>query len=157
MPGVKRVTIQSQSTTNASSVSQAAAHAALSGDQSFVAEACAVYKDRHDFVVERLNQKWTKEGRLPIGIGIGINTGEVTVGNLGSDLFIDYTVIGDAVNLACRLEQNAKAWQVLISRSTYEEVKEAVEVLSLPKMTVKGKAEPVEVFQVVRPLSSSRS
>ncbi len=49
-------TIQSQSTTNASSVSQAAARAALSGDQSFVAEACAVYKERHDFVVERLNQ-----------------------------------------------------------------------------------------------------
>jgi len=49
-------TIQSQSTTNASSVSQAAARAALTGDQSFVAEACAVYKERHDFVIERLNQ-----------------------------------------------------------------------------------------------------
>jgi aspartate aminotransferase len=49
-------TIQGQSTTNASSVSQAAARAALTGDQSFVAEACAVYKERHDFVVERLNQ-----------------------------------------------------------------------------------------------------
>ncbi len=49
-------TIQSQSTTNASSVSQAAARAALAGDQSFVTEACAIYKERHDFVVERLNQ-----------------------------------------------------------------------------------------------------
>ncbi len=49
-------TIQGQSTTNASSVSQAAARAALTGDQSFVAEACAVYKERHDFVVERLNE-----------------------------------------------------------------------------------------------------
>ena len=49
-------TIQSQSTTNASSISQAAARAALTGDQSFVAEACTIYKERHDFVIERLNQ-----------------------------------------------------------------------------------------------------
>jgi adenylate cyclase len=100
--------------------------------------------------VKRLNQKWVGEGRPAIGVGMGINTGDVTVGNLGSPDFMDYTVIGDTVNLACRLEQNAKAGDILITQSTYEEVKALVEMERLEPIKVKGKSEPVPVYRVLR-------
>ncbi|MEK7294017.1 MAG: adenylate/guanylate cyclase domain-containing protein, partial [Nitrospirota bacterium] len=76
--------------------------------------------------ITQLNQKLTAEGRRTIGVGMGINTGDVTVGNLGSKDFLDYTVIGDAVNLACRLEENAKAGEIIITQATYDEVKDVV-------------------------------
>jgi len=65
---------------------------------------------------EELVAEWQRQGRQPIAAGIGINTGRVVVGNLGSSAFIDYTVIGDDVNLACRLEQVARAGQILPER-----------------------------------------
>jgi adenylate cyclase len=100
--------------------------------------------------VTRLNQKWAAEGRRTIGVGMGINTGEVTVGNLGSKDYMDYTVIGDAVNLACRIEQNAKAGDVLITQATYDEVKPLIEAEPLEPMRVKGKSEPIPVYRVLR-------
>lgn len=100
--------------------------------------------------IARLNQKLTAEGRRTIGVGMGINTGDVTVGNLGSKDFLDYTVIGDAVNLACRLEQNAKAGEIIITRSTYDEVKDVVEVEPMEPIRVKGKVEPIPIYRVVR-------
>lgn len=99
--------------------------------------------------VNRLNQRWAEEGRTAIGVGMGINTGDVTVGNLGSLEFLDYTVIGDTVNLACRLEQNAKAGHILITQATYDEVKDLVEVERMEPIKVKGKSEPVPVYRVV--------
>jgi adenylate cyclase len=98
----------------------------------------------------RLNQKWTAEGRRTIGVGMGINTGNVTVGNLGSRDFLNYTVIGDAVNLACRLEQNAKAGEIIITQATYDAVKDVVEVESMEPIRVKGKSEPIPIYRVVR-------
>ncbi len=100
--------------------------------------------------IARLNQKLTAEGRRTIGVGMGINTGDVTVGNLGSKDFLDYTVIGDAVNLACRLEQNAKAGEIIITWSTYDEVKDVVEVEPMEPIRVKGKVEPIPIYRVVR-------
>jgi adenylate cyclase len=100
--------------------------------------------------IARLNQKLTAEGRRTIGVGMGINTGDVTVGNLGSKDFLDYTVIGDAVNLACRLEQNAKAGDIIITQATYEEVKDAVEVEPMEPIRVKGKSEPIPIYRVLR-------
>jgi len=100
--------------------------------------------------VMRLNQKWAAEGRPVIGVGMGINTGEVTVGNLGSKDYMDYTVIGDAVNLACRIEQNAKAGDVLITQATYEQVKTLIEAEPLEPIRVKGKREPIPVYRVLR-------
>jgi adenylate cyclase len=107
--------------------------------------------------VAALNQKWAAEGRQTIGVGMGINTGEVTVGNLGSKDFLDYTVIGDAVNLACRLEQNAKAGEIIITQTTYDEVKHAVEVDSLEPIRVKGKSEPIPIYRVLRRLPGSQA
>ena len=100
--------------------------------------------------IARLNQKLTAEGRRTIGVGMGINTGDVTVGNLGSKDFLDYTVIGDAVNLACRLEQNAKAGEIIITQATYEEVRDVVEVEPMEPIRVKGKGEPIPVYRVLR-------
>ena len=100
--------------------------------------------------IARLNQKLTAEGRRTIGVGMGINTGDVTVGNLGSKDFLDYTVIGDAVNLACRLEQNAKAGEIIITQATSDEVKDAVEVEPMEPILVKGKREPIPIYRVLR-------
>ncbi|MBI4400748.1 MAG: adenylate/guanylate cyclase domain-containing protein [Nitrospirae bacterium] len=106
--------------------------------------------------VTTLNQKWAAEGRQTIGVGMGINTGEVTVGNLGSKDFLDYTVIGDTVNLACRLEQNAKAGEIIITQATYDEVKHAVEVEPMEPIRVKGKSEPIPIYRVMRRLPGSQ-
>jgi adenylate cyclase len=100
--------------------------------------------------VNTLNQKWLTEGRRTIGVGMGINTGDVTVGNLGSKDFLDYTVIGDTVNLACRLEQNAKAGDIIITQATYDEVKQAVEAEPMEPIKVKGKSEPIPIYRVVK-------
>lgn len=99
--------------------------------------------------VARLNRKWGAEGRRTIGVGMGINTGEVTVGNLGSREFLDYTVIGDAVNLACRLEEHARAGEILIGQATYDEVRKAIDAEPLEPIRVKGKSEPIPIYRVV--------
>lgn len=97
-----------------------------------------------------LRLRWAAQGLPAIQVGMGINTGRVVVGNLGSSDFIDYTVIGDHVNLACRLEQVAEGDQILLSEATFREVKEWVEAKMLEPIGVKGKAEPVRVYELLR-------
>ncbi len=84
-----------------------------------------------------------------IAIGIGINTGPVTVGYIGSEERTDYTAIGDAVNLAARLEKQALGEQIIISRSTYDELGGRFPVRPAGEILVKGKMLPVQIYEVL--------
>jgi adenylate cyclase len=96
-----------------------------------------------------LNQEGTNRGWPDLRVGIGVNTGVVTAGNIGSPKRIDYTVIGDAVNVSSRLCSNAQPGQILISESTVAEVGGLFELRSLDPLQLKGKSAPMPVFSVV--------
>ncbi|MDP4161213.1 MAG: adenylate/guanylate cyclase domain-containing protein, partial [Bacillota bacterium] len=83
-----------------------------------------------------------------VSFGIGLNSGPAVVGNIGSQERLDYTAIGDTVNLAARLESNAKPGQILISKETYERIKGTFKVTPLDPIKVKGKEQLVEIYQV---------
>jgi len=101
--------------------------------------------------LEKLNEKWIGEGKKPLDMGIGINTGIMVVGNMGSELRFDYTVMGDSVNLASRLEGANKTYKtnILIGETTYEQVRAEYVCLELDKVRVKGKTRPVRIYQLL--------
>jgi len=101
--------------------------------------------------LKRLNEEWIREGKRPLDIGIGINTGMMMVGNMGSDQRFDYTVMGDAVNLGSRLEGANKNYKtnILISEFTYEKVRHEFVCMELDSAKVKGKTLPVRVYQLM--------
>lgn len=99
--------------------------------------------------IANLNVRFQAQGRPPIGVGIGISTGEVVAGKMGSSRKWEYTVIGDHVNLAQRIESKTEAGQVRISESTYTLLADRVEVETLEPFVPKGKSQPVNVYRVL--------
>jgi hypothetical protein len=85
---------------------------------------------------------------IPFQVRIGLNTGPVVVGDVGSDLKFEYTAMGDAINLAARMQSAARPMTVLISENTYRYVAPLFDVTDLGEIEVKGKSEPVRVFEV---------
>jgi adenylate cyclase len=95
-----------------------------------------------------LNEELKTEGLSQIGVGIGLHTGVATVGYIGSDKRSEYTAIGDTVNLASRLESNAKAGQILVSEATALACKEPVSLKPQEPLQVKNRLQPVSLFEV---------
>lgn len=100
-------------------------------------------------VIGELGERWRAQGREPFTVGMGINTGYVVMGNLGASSRMNYTVIGDDVNIAARLYNVALGGQIIISESTYNEVKQFFSVRELEPLVVKGKTAPLRTFEVL--------
>jgi adenylate cyclase len=103
--------------------------------------------------LDRLKDRWAKEGKETFDIGIGVNTGDMLVGNLGSRQIFDYTVIGDNVNLGARLEGINKVYKtannIIISEFTKNELSDNLITRELDSVRVKGKTRPVAIFELV--------
>ncbi len=101
--------------------------------------------------LRQLNEQWRGEGRMGLGMGIGINQGEVIVGNIGSHERMDPTVIGDSVNLASRLEGLTRIYglDILIGATAAELVRDEFHLRSVARVQVKGKTKPVDVFTFI--------
>ena len=112
--------------------------------------ACLASIDMNNSLVS-LRQSWEKMGRPAINVRMGLNTGEMVVGNMGSAQRMDYTMMGDAVNLAARLEGANKAYgsDLMISEATYLQTKDFVDVRELDTIRVVGKSEAIKVYQLL--------
>ena len=99
--------------------------------------------------LKELRKEWKSKNKPLIDIGIGLNTGDVSVGNMGSRDRFDYTIMGDNVNVAQRLEQSTRIYNnnILIAEATYEEIKDNIICRKIDTIKVKGRNQPVIVFE----------
>lgn len=107
--------------------------------------------------LKELQKEFSDKGLPHIDIGIGINTGEMSVGNMGSNIVQNYTVMGDSVNLASRLEGINKEYgtRIVISEFTYNDIQGKFTAREIDRVRVKGKLEPVRIFELICEGSSS--
>ena len=100
--------------------------------------------------LRQLNAEWEARGQPPLHIGVGGNTGDMVAGNIGADTIMSYTVIGDNVNLASRLESLNKEYgsQIIISEATRRELAGRYDLRPLGAVRVKGKTQPVDIYEV---------
>jgi len=101
--------------------------------------------------LRRWNAQRAQDGKLPVDIGVGLNTDSIVSGNIGAPKRMDYTVIGDGVNLASRLESACKEYsaRILISENTYRKLRGTYRVREVDRVIVKGKTEPASIFEVL--------
>jgi len=116
-------------------------------DDAVRAVRCAI--DQMD-ALGRFNRKRSEAGVPPIGVGIGIHTGELVAGYVGSSKALSYTVIGDTANTSARLCGIADAGQIVVSESTYARLGSRFEVEELPPAKLKGKERPMRIYNVIR-------
>ena len=95
-----------------------------------------------------LQQKWKTTEEISINSRIAVNTGEVIMGNIGSPKRMDYTAIGDPVNITSRMQSIAERGNVVVSGNTYEEIKEHVDAEFLGDIKLRGRAEPIKVYRL---------
>jgi adenylate cyclase len=100
-------------------------------------------------VLARWNEERTARGQVAVQIGIGINSGEVVAGYLGSSKALEYTVIGDSVNTGSRLCSAAKAGQILVSEDTEKRLAGRFDLQEQPPMSLKGKSKPLRIYAVI--------
>jgi adenylate cyclase len=100
-------------------------------------------------VLKDFNRMRVSEGQEEIKVGIGINTGTVVTGAIGSSRALQYTAIGDAVNTASRLCSSAKADQVILSEATHRKIHDRIAAVALPPVRVKGKSEELRIWNAV--------
>ena len=98
--------------------------------------------------IDQLRGEWLSYG-YDLNIGIGINTGYMTVGNIGSEFHRDYTVIGNEVNIAARLESMAKPGEILVSQRTYSKAKDVAHMEGAGKVNLKGIHSQIEIYKVL--------
>ena len=96
--------------------------------------------------LDKFNEKIVKEGYKPFKIGIGINKGKAVSGNIGSEQQMNYTVIGDTINLGARLCSHAKSGEILISSSVKGIISNDYPFKKIPSIEVKGKSKPIDVW-----------
>lgn len=113
-------------------------------------QACKAAVEMMDTLRE-IQKNWATQNKASFDIGIGINTGKVIVGNLGSEQLFDYTVIGDEVNLGARLEGANKQYgtAIILSESTYTQAKNKIVARELDFVRVKGKNKPVKIYELL--------
>ena len=100
--------------------------------------------------LRELNAQWREQGKPEIRVGIGLSTGEVIVGNIGSARRLEYTAIGQHVNYAQRIEALTKElpFDILVSEATYEQIKENVDAEKIGPLVLRGKDAPVCVYGI---------